>query len=253
MASCYALIIMAGMTFRAVLVVWVSMHYIINNIIEFNPEGRLLRNIKTNEEIKLYFPASVILLSLLNEPGKAFTYRELIARAWKRDEQSVSISTLHQNILNARSAFKKLGLDAQVIMSIPREGFRLCEEIKFSKVTTLKKNTNVSKSKFGLILILILIFLSFFIEKVTQYSLFAFDRYYVDTNMVIGHCKIYINSDSPTSNIIKLITNDIESDCKEKMNAYITFYQKDNYSILLCKENLPLGLSKVCINKVIVR
>ncbi|HGM6402409.1 winged helix-turn-helix domain-containing protein [Serratia marcescens] len=244
---------MVGMTFRAVLVVWGNMHYIINNIIEFNPEGRLLRNIKTNEEIKLYFPASVILLSLLNEPGKAFTYRELIARAWKRDEQTVSISTLHQNILNARSAFKKLGLDAQVIMSIPREGFRLCEEIKFSKVTTLKKHTNVSKNKFVLVLVLVLMCLSLFIEKVTQYSLFAFDRYYVDANLVIGHCKIYINSDSPTSNIVKLITNDIESDCKEKMNAYITFYQKDNYSILLCKESLPLGISKVCINKVIVR
>jgi len=230
------------------------MHYIIEQLIQFDPEQRLLKNFSTDKELKLYTPASIILLNLLNDPGRVFTYSELINLAWRRDEQSVSISTLHQNILNIRSALKKLGLDQNLIISIPKEGFQLCTKTKFAK-TTLEVKTNKynKKSIFFVCFFICLSTIPFFIEKATRYSLFAFERYYIDTKTVIGRCKIYVNSDSPTRNVKSFMSNDTFFDCKEKMRAYVTFYQKDNYSIFLCKDRLPLGMSKTCINKIVNR
>lgn len=232
------------------------MCYIINNLVEFNSQEKILKNIETKDEVKLYFPASVILFTLISNPSRVFTYDELISLAWRRDDKSVSISAVHQNILNVRSALRKLGLKENIIISIPKEGFRLCSQTalsdKISSITEIKKkkSTRVYKS-IALMGVLVVYLAIFFIEKGTNYNLIAFEQHYFDTGLVDGNCKLYANTDSPVSNIRDFVLNKINLKCAEKMDAYITIYQKDNYSIFLCKNRLPLGISKVCVNEII--
>lgn len=232
------------------------MRYIINDIIEFNPNERFLKNIKTNDKIKLYYPASIILLNLISTPSQTFTYGELIALAWRGKDKSVSISTLHQNILNVRSALRKLGLEKNIIISIPKEGFRLCSQTTISDkipfLTEKKNKRSMSRYKsiaFAGLLIVCASF--FFIKAATNYNLIAFEQHYFDTGLVSGNCKLYVNTDAPVSDIKKSVISGINLNCTERMDAYITIYQKDSYSIFQCKNRLPLGISKVCVNEIV--
>lgn len=227
------------------------MHYIIDNLIKFIPEKRLLININTGAQVKLYVPASNMFLNLICNPSKDFTYGELISLAWKRDNNSVSISTVHQNILNIRRALRQLGLENNIIISIPKEGFRLCNTVvlrdnKKTTPHTFKKNKEVYSVCFCLFISALLLI----VVKSTQYSLFAFEQHYIDTGKTAGDCKVYVNSDAPALNISEAVIKNIHIDCNKKTDAYVTYYQKDNYSIFLCKNRLPFGLSKVCINKI---
>lgn len=113
--------------------------FLIDDKIEFNLNKRTLKNRETGLEAKLFLPASLILFFLIDKCGDSMSHTDLIRMTWKDTSHVVSTGTLHQNILNIRSTFKKVGCKRNVIISLPRRGFRYSTEVNCKLLSNITK------------------------------------------------------------------------------------------------------------------
>ena len=133
-------------------------HYIINNIIEFNPTTSTLREIHDpNNIVVLNYPAGRCLLLLINRQGSIVTRYEMMNAVWEQSGMQVSPNTYYQNISILRKGLKKIGLGEDFIVTIPRIGLTLASDTHIKKRSIEKMveidhgNTNVmSKNDIGI-------------------------------------------------------------------------------------------------------
>lgn len=99
--------------------------YLINKVVYFYPEEKLLRSIADNENpVSLNTPASRCLLLLLQKQGEIVTKFDFSQHVWESRGQYTSTNTLYQNISLIRKALREIGFNEDVIHTIPREGFK---------------------------------------------------------------------------------------------------------------------------------
>lgn len=106
------------------------MKYIINLTITFDPESRLLM-LKNNNQLTvgLSNPATRLLTELIKNNKTELTRETLLKHVWEDFGFSPSGATLSNNISELRKAFEALGMSKDVLITVPRIGFKLDAEI----------------------------------------------------------------------------------------------------------------------------
>ncbi|MEQ5974124.1 winged helix-turn-helix domain-containing protein [Serratia liquefaciens] len=123
------------------------MKYIINFTIAFDPDSRLLklRN-KDQLTIELSKPATRLLIELIKNNKNEMTRETLIEHVWEDYGFSPSSATLSNHISELRKAFEVLGISKDILITVPRVGFKLEAEIH---PETKNKELDASTEVFG--------------------------------------------------------------------------------------------------------
>ncbi|MBL3521202.1 winged helix-turn-helix domain-containing protein [Serratia plymuthica] len=101
------------------------MKYIINKIVVFNSDELTLFLYENNQVVtKLTKPASRLLLELIQNNKKNITRDDLLERVWTTYGFTASNAGLNNYISELRKAFALLGLANEIIVTIPKLGFR---------------------------------------------------------------------------------------------------------------------------------
>ncbi|WP_447876622.1 winged helix-turn-helix domain-containing protein [Serratia fonticola] len=106
------------------------MIYIINTIITFDPVTRNL-SLKNDAQlsVELSKPATRLLSELIEHNHATLLREDLIKSVWEDYGFSPSKGNLSNSISELRKAFTSLGLHQEIIITVPRTGFKLEAEI----------------------------------------------------------------------------------------------------------------------------
>lgn len=105
------------------------MNYLINEIIIVNNEGFKLKD-QDEIEIKLTDLPARLLEEMLTLQGKYITREMLLERVWENVGLQPSNSSLTQYISTLRKAFRTMGIEEDVILTIPKIGFKINKNIR---------------------------------------------------------------------------------------------------------------------------
>ncbi|HBM9256406.1 TPA: winged helix-turn-helix domain-containing protein [Citrobacter freundii] len=101
------------------------MKVIIDNFICFDDVDNTLTNVSTNDKISLPLTASLIFAYMISRQGDIIDRNELFENVWVKYGQNPSNNTLTQYISLIRRNLNALGLPAEMIVTIPKIGFRI--------------------------------------------------------------------------------------------------------------------------------
>lgn len=101
-------------------------YYIINGKVEFYPAASTLRLLsKPDNVVVLNAPAGRCLLLLIERAGTIVTQQECMDTVWLQRGMLVSFNTYYQNISILRKGLKKVGIESDPVVTIPRIGLTL--------------------------------------------------------------------------------------------------------------------------------
>ncbi|QCG47281.1 winged helix-turn-helix domain-containing protein [Aeromonas schubertii] len=105
-------------------------NYLLESCIAFNS---VLSELSQNgENIKLAYTESKTLLLLIQHVGEIVSREQITEYSWSG--RIVTDSSLAKSISNVRKALRELGLEDDVIITVPRIGYRLiCKVIKMEE------------------------------------------------------------------------------------------------------------------------
>lgn len=110
-------------------------HYIINDSVEFHPATSKLRDINNPDNVvALNSPAGRCLLLLINRMGSVVTQDEFMESVWKQNGMMVTSNAYYQNISVLRKGLKRVGLDENIIVTLPRIGLTLASGTQIRKL-----------------------------------------------------------------------------------------------------------------------
>ncbi|TQI82269.1 DNA-binding winged helix-turn-helix (wHTH) protein [Serratia fonticola] len=106
------------------------MKYIINLIVIFDPDNRVL-TLKNDlqQSVELSKPATRLLCELLNNNRTSLLRDDILKSVWEDYGFSPSNASLNNHISELRKAFTNLGMNKEIIFTVPRVGFRMDAEI----------------------------------------------------------------------------------------------------------------------------
>ncbi len=114
------------------------MKYIINKIVVFNSDELTLFLYENNQAVtKLTKPASRLLLELIQNNKKNITRNDLLERVWSTYGFTASNAGLNNYISELRKAFALFGLVNEIIVTIPKLGFRFEGDIVLAEAMLL--------------------------------------------------------------------------------------------------------------------
>ncbi|HEY3984344.1 winged helix-turn-helix domain-containing protein [Cedecea sp.] len=180
------------------------MIYIINRVVKFKPADGTLWNIDDPEHvINLTITNSNLLQFILDSDG-AILFREAILEdIWDKQGLSSSNNTLNQYISISRRAISLLGVEDDVIITVPRTGFRLNKYVVIEKESdstpgdqeissdkaTGKRLINIKLLVFTLVLLIFFLLFYYFLhndENSVAESFFYVGKYHVCDVYMIG-------------------------------------------------------------------
>ncbi len=100
--------------------------YLINQIVLFNPDDCSLTPRKSwpSGRVKLHAPAAECLQVLLAQNGLPVSQKLLFNQVWEKKGAVVSTNTLYQSIASVRKGLKAVGLEDEIIRTLPKHGFQ---------------------------------------------------------------------------------------------------------------------------------
>ena len=106
--------------------------FLINEVLIFDPEGRRLgpRAGYPQRAMTLHGPVSECLLQLLEHNGQVLSQRYLFAAVWEKNGAVVTTNALYQTIASIRKTLKSAGLDENIVITLPKEGFKSVAHIR---------------------------------------------------------------------------------------------------------------------------
>jgi DNA-binding winged helix-turn-helix (wHTH) protein len=109
--------------------------YLINQLVEFNPDSKSLVNRLTGRSIQLQLPASLCLLYLITHPNEVVSQNALMKVGWGERNDVTTPNTFYQAILTLRNALEDVGLARDTVKTISRRGLTLIENTRVDVVT----------------------------------------------------------------------------------------------------------------------
>lgn len=231
------------------------MKYLINENIKFDSVTGLLT--LTGEESapqQLSRPSTLLLTELIENSGKTSSRDALLLNVWEKNGLIPSSNNLSNHISYLRKTFRALGVEDDVITTVPKEGFRLamtsrCDDdvirnIHYTgdeaeksslksafenRVIINKKNSAplTSMAKISITATLLLISISL----ITVIILPQRSQVVMTPFPSIGRCQLYeINAGTPSyreekKNCLKEVINENKIDCiNKKSTNYFEFY-----------------------------
>lgn len=95
--------------------------------------GSLIDIGNKHDEIVLTTPANNCLQILLKNKPEITTQKELFEEVWEKYGIPINPNTLYQNIAMIRKAFRQLGLEEDIIVTIPRRGMLMADTVDIAE------------------------------------------------------------------------------------------------------------------------
>jgi DNA-binding winged helix-turn-helix (wHTH) protein len=110
--------------------------YIINETVEFHPAAGTLRDVtRQHSEVTLNSPAARCLLLLITKAGGIVSQQEFMDIVWQKNGMNVTPNAYYQNISVLRKGLEKIGLNKEIVVTIPRIGVTLTSDVSIQKIT----------------------------------------------------------------------------------------------------------------------
>ncbi|MFK8260220.1 transcriptional regulator [Erwinia sp. AnSW2-5] len=123
------------------------MDYFINQTIHFNSTNGLLKLIDNdNSTIQLSKPGSRLLTELITHCGNTMTREDLLQLVWEEHGLRPSGSNLSNHISLLRKTFSQFGFNENIIITVPKKGFRLDAEVILTKAAPHTDDNSVTKT-----------------------------------------------------------------------------------------------------------
>ncbi|WP_411751942.1 winged helix-turn-helix domain-containing protein [Serratia sp. (in: enterobacteria)] len=107
---------------------------ILNHHVIYDKSSGSLTDIgKKHDEIVLTTPANNCLQILLKNKPEITTQKELFEEVWEKYGIPINTNTLYQNIAMIRKAFRQLGLEEDIIITIPRRGMLVADTVEIAE------------------------------------------------------------------------------------------------------------------------
>lgn len=110
------------------------MNCIINGVIEYDEEKLTLIGTGTESLQHLTVTTSRLLSLLLHHHGNVVSRDTIFEEVWDAFDKTPSDKNLNQNIFLLRKNFQNLGLDSEIITTIPRVGFIISNSVDVRKI-----------------------------------------------------------------------------------------------------------------------
>lgn len=117
--------------------------YLINQLVEFNPDNRSLVNQQTGRSIQLQLPASLCFLYLITHPNDIVSQKTLLKVGWGERNNVTTTNTFYQAILTLRKALEDVGLPRDTVKTISRRGLRLTENTQVEVITHTQSDVSL--------------------------------------------------------------------------------------------------------------
>ncbi|MEG5501027.1 winged helix-turn-helix domain-containing protein [Enterobacter bugandensis] len=101
------------------------MMFLIDRNIALLPAQQVLKNTDTGAEIELNFVATQLLTFLLQHAGTVSSRDDILENVFLHNNASATDGNLNRHIMELRRAFTELHCTEDVIITIPRKGFKL--------------------------------------------------------------------------------------------------------------------------------
>ncbi|WP_410675831.1 winged helix-turn-helix domain-containing protein [Citrobacter braakii] len=108
------------------------MFFICNNSLLFDPEAHAISLVGQPESVlTLSAPAVRLLQEFIKHRGRDLSREELIARVWEEFGFTPSGNNLNKAVSELRKSFQSLGEGHELIVTVPRYGFRFDADVIF--------------------------------------------------------------------------------------------------------------------------
>lgn len=121
--------------------------FTINGRISFVPQsGSLILIDDDTKNVSLNIPASRCLYLLIQQYGKTVARETFFQEVWIKHGSQVTSNGFYQNISLLRRAFKELGAEENIIVTVPRVGVRLDAALSVTEIqSTEAENPSVAE------------------------------------------------------------------------------------------------------------
>lgn len=109
------------------------MKYFIDNIVAFDDKNGVLENKSSGASVVLSTTAIRILSYLLKNQGVVLSRDEFFETVWDAYGQEASNNSLNQYLSVLRKAFRNVGLDHEIIITVPKQGFLIRAEVDYDE------------------------------------------------------------------------------------------------------------------------
>lgn len=117
------------------------MSYIINLVIGFNPdEGAIYIVSNPNTKVILAKPANRLFIELIENAGNIVTRETLLNNVWGSHGFAASNSNLNNYISLLRKSISSLGIEQEIIKTLPKKGFVISSKVVIEKVEDVNKD-----------------------------------------------------------------------------------------------------------------
>lgn len=111
---------------------------IFDGMVAYNEDSALLYNVgETEKRVNLYAPTNKCLALLIENRSEVISQNVFFTRVWESNGLSITANTFYQHIAMLRRAFEDVGLEKEVIVTIPRRGLTLSGEISITFENTV--------------------------------------------------------------------------------------------------------------------
>lgn len=199
------------------------MPYIIEESVMFDEVKGSLSNIETRDEINLPPTAGCILLALINNDHSPVERNQFIEQVYTKFGFDLSNNTLNQYISLLRKNIRNLGVESDVIITVPRVGFYISTDVKIVKESISHPNPNESQNHskkinniqmMMIIIILLVVIVEAIYLSVSSYS--VSEEYPLEKTGKIGECDLYL-----PVNLSRVQPKDSENIATKLANTYL--------------------------------
>lgn len=115
--------------------------FLINETVLFEPDARRVCALAhyPQRAVILHGPVSECLLQLLEHNDQLLTQRYLFATVWEKQGAVVTTNALYQTIASIRKALKTAGLEDNVIITVPKAGFKSVAQLRTGSIDEFVK------------------------------------------------------------------------------------------------------------------
>ncbi|EOI1393208.1 transcriptional regulator [Klebsiella oxytoca] len=218
------------------------MTYLFEEIIKFDVRNNCLIHIETDDNIRLAPSGCMLLERFIHNQGKIITRNQLLEDIFKKNNRTDSDSNLSQSISMLRKGFRDLGVDKDILITKPRVGLLLSEEVKIEpfnedKIHPLNGILNNTISIKFMYPILLFILISVVSALFFFYPLFLSGMNSSDEAMAvnINGCKVYIlNHQNAVREHVAILIRQQFLQCDDRDS----FYYPDNDPVAVSFDSL---------------
>ncbi|GHD94128.1 hypothetical protein GCM10011445_24210 [Pseudocitrobacter faecalis] len=206
------------------------MRFDIEGFVTFDTEDASLVNLLTGDSIELSQTSNRLLKELLFHRGDILSRGEIFQSVFDRYGARASNSNLNQYISTLRKGLSELGIEKDVIITVPRVGFRISDTVHITSdseyQTPIYENVNLEdkKVKYGYSFYLILFKVFFLMIALASLMIIAIEKVTPDLflqKIVQDKCVVYM----PSSQTLDELSNEFgmthQFDCTTAKELHI--------------------------------